>query len=149
MDFGYSSTATLFGNMSDKSFKDAGNNSSVSPTPSYCGVSTAINDQKVFWIEGVLLSVTGLLGLLANVLTFYLLSKTKYNIYNNLILQLVFGDSIFIVIAWVDISLRKSFHLLSEKDRFYGTIWPNLIYPLLKISATWITCCTVAITVER
>ena len=135
--------------MSNKSFDEFGNTSALLPTPSYCGVPEIINNQIGFWIEGVLMSVTSIIGLLGNVTTFYFLSKTKYNIYNVLLMKIVFGDSISIVFAFVDLSLRKSFHLLSVKDRFYGTIWPFVTYPAMKISCTWITCCTVAITVER
>ena len=128
-----------------------GNTSSTFPTPSYCGSTPEINKQTKYWIEGVLLSVVGVIGLIGNLLTFYVLSKmsSKYNIFNKLLMQLVTGDSISIALMVVDYSLRKSFQLLSLKDSAYGVMWPKLIYPLIKMSYTWIMCCTIAITIER
>ena len=131
--------------------KDDGNTSSTFPTPSYCGVAPEINKQTKYWIEGVLLCAVGVIGLLGNMLTFCVLSKmpSKYNIFNKLLIQLVTGDSISIILMVVDYSMRKSFKLLSLEDSTYGFMWPKLIYPFIKISHTWIMCCTIAITIER
>ena len=119
--------------------------------PDYCGDSSGISDQIVFYIEGVLLSVAGFIGLLGNVITFHVLSRipTSNNIFNKLLMQLVFGDSISIVFMIIDFSLRKSFQIFSFHDEGYAMIWPIMIYPLIKLSVTWITCCTMAITIER
>jgi hypothetical protein len=65
------------------------------------------------------------------------------------LMQLVSSDSISITLVFVDFSLRKSFHLLSVEDGMYRSVWPTFIYPFLKISNTWIMCCTMAITIER
>ena len=131
--------------------KDGGNTTSTFPTPAYCGVAPDINKHTKYWIEGVLLSVVGLFGVLGNMLTFYVLSKIppKYNIFNKLLMQLVTGDSISIILMVLEYSMRKSFNLLSLDDSTYGSLWPKLIYPFIKISYTWILCCTIAITIER
>ena len=128
-----------------------GNETLTSYVPDYCGFSNEINDQIVFCIEGVLLSVVGLIGVLANVVTFHVLSRieSSYNIFNKLLMQLVSGDSASIVFMFIDFSLRKSFNIFSLKDEFYAMLWSNGIYPLTKLSVTWITCCTMAITIER
>ena len=123
----------------------------TTPPPSYCGLPDHINEEIIFWIEGVLLSVIGLFGIFGNFVTFYVLSlmPSECNIFNKLLMQLVTGDSISIVLIFIDYSLRKSFQIFNKEDFIYVDIWPTLIYPIIKISFTWIMCCTIAITIER
>ena len=137
--------------MINRSFEELGNGSSVLLTPSYCDYPDEINEEIIFWVEGVLLSIVGLIGIVGNIVTFYVLSKipSKYNIFNKLLMQLISSDSISITLVFVDFSLRKSFHLLAVEDGMYGSVWPTFIYPFMKISNTWIMCCTMAITIER
>ena len=125
--------------------------SSVLPPPAYCGFPDQINEKIVFWIEGVLLSVVGLFGIFGNIVTFYVLSQipSECNIFNKLLMQLVSGDSISIILIFVDYSLRKSFQVFDKEDSIYVDLWPTVIYPAIKISFTWIMCCTMAITIER
>ena len=119
--------------------------------PPYCGVSDGINNLIVFWIEGFLLTVIGGIGLCGNIVMFYVLSKipSKYNIFNKLLMQLVTGNSVSIMLMVTDFSLRKSFHVISIEHNVYGYLWPKLMYPFIKVSYTWIMCCTIAITIER
>ena len=137
--------------MYNNSTRDITNSTMMSTVPNYCGFSNDINDQIIFCIEGVLLSVVGLIGVLANITTFHVLSKipSNYNIFNKLLMQLVSGDSVSIILMFVDFSLRKSFQIFSLNDEFYATVWPNFVYPFTKLSYTWIMCCTIAITIER
>ena len=125
--------------------------STLPPTLTYCGYSDEINSHTIFWIEGVLLSVVGWIGVLGNMMTLKVLSNipSNYNIFNKLLMQLVSGDSISIILLYVDYSLRKGFQLFSLEDNMYGYIWPEMMYPFIKISDTWIMCCTIAITIER
>ena len=127
------------------------NYSSLSPILSHCGYSDEINSYTIFWIEGAFLSLIGWIGVIGNTMTFYVLSKipSKYNIFNKLLMQLLSGDSISIILLFVDYALRKSFQLFSLENQVYGYIWPKIIYPFIKISDTWIMCCTMAITIER
>jgi len=138
-------------NMSNSSFEEFGNTSSPLHPPSYCGIPDSINEQVRFWIEGVLLCVVGIIGFFGNATTFYVLSRIEgnCNIFNKLLMQLLFGDSICIVLVIVDFSLRKTFKVLTVYNSFYGSMWPKLIYPFIKISYTWIMCCQIAITIER
>ena len=117
----------------------------------HCGYSDEINGQTIFWIEGVFLSLIGWIGVFGNIVTFHVLSKipSKHNIFNKLLMQLLSGDSLSIILLFLDYSLRKSFHLFSLEDVLYGYMWPKIIYPFIKISDTWIMCCTMAITIER
>ena len=127
------------------------NYTSVPPVSTHCGYSDEINGQTIFWIEGVFLSLIGWIGVLGNIVTFHVLSKipSKHNIFNKLLMQLLSGDSLSIILLFLDYSLRKSFHLFSLEDVLYGYMWPKIIYPFIKISDTWIMCCTMAITIER
>ena len=133
--------------------EDFGILSLIDSVTGYCGVSDKykINEQIRFWIEGVLLSVVGPLGVFGNMVTFYILSKirTKHNIFNKLLMQLVSGESISIILVFVDFSLRRSFHVFHLLDVPYVSLWPHFMYPCIKISFTWVMCCTIAITIER
>ena len=137
--------------MYNNSTKLITNSSLISSVPDYCGFSNDINNQIIFCIEGVLLSVVGLIGVLANIITFHVLSRipSNYNIFNKLLMQLVSGDSVSIIFMFVDFSLRKSFQIFSLKHEAYATVWPNFVYPFTKLSYTWIMCQTIAITIER
>ena len=119
--------------------------------PDYCGASQGINDTIIVYIEGYLLSIVGIIGVFANMITFYVLLRieSKNNIFNKLLMQLVTGDSISILLMSVDFSLSKHFEIFSFMDEFYIRIWPTIIYPFIKLSVTWIMCCTMAITIER
>lgn len=135
----------------NKSTTNFGMTSSDTFTSLNCGISDSINAQIHFWVEGVMLSTIGAFGVLGNMVTFYVLSniQSRYNIFNKLLMQLVTGDSISLMVMFVDFSLRKGFQCFTLDEVWYGTIWPKLMYPFIKISYTWIMCCTMAITIER
>ena len=137
--------------MNDHNSTEVENTSSTLSIPSYCGSARGNNEEIQFWIQGVLLSVVGIIGVLGNMFTFFILAKntSKYNIFNKILMQLVTGDSISICLMVADYSFRKSFNFLSLTDSTYGLMWPKLVYPFIKISYTWIMCCTIAITIER
>ena len=121
------------------------------PIPDICNDTYVVNDQIKFYIEGVSLSVIGLIGVPANFIAFYVLFKieSNNNIFNKLLMQLLLGDSVSILFMVTDFSLRKNFHIFSLEDELYGLIWPKFIFPFIKLSITWITCHTMAITIER
>ena len=137
--------------MVNTSFENFGNTSSAVPPPSYCGYPDGINKDIVYWIEGVLLSTFGVLGLLGNATTVHVLSKIcgSCNIFNILLMQLIVGECISILLVTIDFSLRKCFHVLSLSDPIYAYLWPHFIYPSIKISYTWIMCCQISIAIER
>ena len=137
--------------MSNNTVEDFWNTLSTLPPPSYCGIPENINKDVMFWIEGVLLSVVGIIGVLGNATTVYVLSKIprNYSIFNKLLMQLLFADSVSIILVSLDFSLRKTFKILSLSDSSYGAMWPKLIYPSIKVSSTWIMCCQISITIER
>ena len=128
-----------------------GSTSPGSFTSMNCGIADPINSQIHFWVEGIMLSTISAFGVLGNIVTFFVLSniQSRYNIFNKLLMQLVTGDSISLMVMFVDFSLRKGFQCFTLDDFWYGSIWPKIIYPSIKISYTWIMCCTMAITIER
>ena len=137
--------------MSNNSIDDVENTSSILLSQPHCGLSDEVNKLIVFWIEGVLLSVVGGVGVFGNIIMLYVLSKipTTYNIFNKLLMQLVSVNSLSIILVFIDFSLRKSFKIFSFQHASYSYMWRYMIYPMLKISYTWVMCCTMAITVER
>ena len=137
--------------MFKNTFEEFGNTPSTLPPPSYCGIPDNINKNVMFWIEGVLMSVVGIIGVFGNATTFYVLSKIprNYNIFNKLLIQLIIADSVSIILFFLDFSLRKTFKVLSLTDSFYGAMWPKVIYPFIKVSYTWVMCCQISITIER
>ena len=137
--------------MSNQSLEEFENVSSASIPPSYCGIPDSDNKEINYWLEGVLLSFAGGIGVFGNATTLYVLSKipSNSNIFNKLLKQLLFGDSLFIILMFLDFSLRKTFNVLSIYNSFYGSMWPYLIYPFIKLSCTWIMCCQISVTIER
>ena len=137
--------------MFNSSLSELRNETLPSPIPDYCGVPPSTNDKIIFYIEGILLSIVGITGVFANMIAFYVLLRidSNSNIFNKLLMQLVTGDSISILLIFIDFSLRKNFQIFSLQDELYLMIWPTIIYPFIKLSVTWIMCCTMAITIER
>ena len=45
--------------------------------PDYCGASQGINDTIIVYIEGYLLSIVGIIGVFANMITFYVLLRIE------------------------------------------------------------------------
>ena len=119
--------------------------------PIYCGRSDS-NESLAWWMEGLGLLVVGLIAMIGNILTFIVFLKFttsgNKNIYNSLVMQLMFMSCIKIFIMLLEFSLRKTFKLI-HRNSWYGLLWPKLIYPCLKIASTWVVALTVAITRER
>ena len=84
----------------------------VSTNNSNCGVWDDHTEFMVntcsYWMEGVLLTITGTIGLFGNVLSIVILSKPDmYNAFNNLLIALSTTDSIFILLAIMDYSFTR------------------------------------------
>ena len=137
--------------MNNSSLSELRNETLPLSIPDYCGAPQDISDKVLVYIEGYLLSIVGIVGVFANIMTFYVLLRidTNSNIFNKRLMQLVTGDSISILLMVIDFSLRKHFQIFTLLDEFYIRIWPTIIYPFVKLSVTWIMYCTMAITIER
>ena len=88
------------------------NNASGNATTLSCGNWDEDTEYKVnmcsYWMEGVLLTSTGTIGLIGNVFSIVILSKPEmYNAFNQLLIALSTLDSIFIFLAIIDSSLTR------------------------------------------
>ncbi|TRY73705.1 hypothetical protein TCAL_00917, partial [Tigriopus californicus] len=112
-----------------------------------CGSWEPKIDKCSFWMEGVLISITGSFGLVGNLISMVILSKPNmYNSFNQLLITLSAMDSIFIILAIVDYSFVRAFKW-SFKAFVY--LFPYVIYPLNNISFCASIFTTVAMAYER
>ncbi|XP_059088074.1 FMRFamide receptor-like isoform X2 [Tigriopus californicus] len=104
----------------------------------------------VFWVEGVSLGLTGVIGIIGNILTGVVLSKISLkNVFNQLILVLCAFDTLFNAFSVLEYSLKKAFGLISYSTPIYVILWPKFIYPLQNITYSASLCITMAIAIER
>ncbi|XP_023328259.1 FMRFamide receptor [Eurytemora carolleeae] len=113
------------------------------------------NDREItefckFWIEGVIVVLIALFGLLANSVSLYILSKLPKNTFNQLLIALVSVDSLIVVFATIDTSLVPVFEWPLHQDNwFYISAARYLLYPGNNILLCFGIYLTVAIAVER
>ncbi|CAB4067940.1 unnamed protein product [Lepeophtheirus salmonis] len=80
----------------------------------------------VFWVEGVILGIVAVLGIIGNILTIIVLARISLNnVFNQLILALCVTDCFFNVFSLIEYSAKKAFGFIS-----YDT--PILQRPLAK-----------------
>eukprot|EP00093_Oithona_nana_P011486 11486.XXX_567098_570577_1 [CDS] Oithona nana genome sequencing. len=116
-----------------------------------CGLWTEEMEHKVytccFWMEGLLLTGTGTVGLIGNFLSIVILSKPDmYNSFNQLLIALSTMDSVFIILAIIDYSFSRAFQWSSQ---VFTYLFPYLIYPLNSITFCASIFTTVALAFER
>merc|ERR1712079_189878 len=101
-----------------------------------------------FWIEGVILIIVGILGLLGNVLTLVVLSskRSKRTTFNQLLIVLSICDSLLIVFF---ILVSTSTTVMSSEPHWFIYIFPYLLWPLGNISITSTVLMVVAVSTER
>lgn len=146
-------------------------NATGNSSTSSCGVWDEDTEYTVnmcsYWMEGVLLTSTGTIGLIGNVFSIVILSKPDmYNAFNQLLIALSTLDSVFIFLAIVDYSLTRwntlntKFEWSNESWNFYcrafnmssqifNYLFPYVIYPLNNISFCASIFSTVALAYER
>lgn len=124
-------------------------------TPSFCfnaSASTSWSSSKtlVFWVEGVALSIMGVVGIVGNILTCVVLSKISLkNVFNQLIVTLCAFDTMFDALSIVEYSFKKAFGFISYSTPIYVDLWPKFVYPLQNITYSASLCITLAIAIER
>ena len=103
-----------------------------------------------FWIEGVMLSLTGIFGIFGNILTCLVLRRISLNnVFNQLIAVLASVDSVFAAFCIINYSLKKGFKLISYTTPIFVNLWPVIVYPLLNITYSVSCFVTCAIAIER
>ena len=110
-------------------------NATGNSSTSSCGVWDEDTEYTVnmcsYWMEGVLLTSTGTIGLIGNVFSIVILSKPDmYNAFNQLLIALSTLDSIFIFLAIVDYSLTR-WNTLNTKFE-----WSNEFYNFISEPST-------------
>jgi len=127
-----------------------------------CGVDMMSDSQEAedymstwgtcsFWMEGVLLTSIGIVGLIGNILSIIVLSKPDmYNSFNNLLIALSTLDSIFIILAIIDYAIFRAFRWSAPiAQTLFQYTFPFVIYPLNNISFCASIFTTVAMAYER
>ena len=103
-----------------------------------------------FWIEGVLLTTVGTIGLIGNTVSIIVLSQSRMkNSFNQLLIVLAAFDSTFIILILV----KAIFMVFKWSDPNAKTLFlylfPYLIYPLRSISYNASIFTTIALSYER
>ena len=96
------------------------------------------------------MGLTGLVGIVGNILTVVVLKKISlHNVFNQLIVMLCLFDTLFNGFSVLEYSLKKAFGLITWGTPVYVNLWPKVIYPLQNITYSASLCITLAITIER
>ena len=146
----------------------------------YCFNASAINTsdtvkaETVFWLEGVCLTSTSIVGIIGNSITIAVLNRISLdNVFNQvsqmtsddiifdyiclyvsycilqLIVMLCVIDSMFAGFSLIEYGLKKGFKLLNYSTPIYVNIWPTLVYPFHNITYSLSIFITLAIAIER
>ncbi|XP_040573069.1 FMRFamide receptor [Lepeophtheirus salmonis] len=104
----------------------------------------------VFWVEGVILGIVAVLGIIGNILTIIVLARISLNnVFNQLILALCVTDCFFNVFSLIEYSAKKAFGFISYDTPIYKDLWPKFIYPLHNITFTCSLFITLSVAIER
>ena len=99
-----------------------------------------------FYVEGVSISVLGILGIFGNLLALIVLSRPNLrDVFHQLLFAVASFDLMYIVVGGVNYTF-KAFNANSD---VYVYLYPHIIHPFTHIAATGVIFMTVAITIER
>ena len=106
-----------------------------------------------FWINGVILNTTGLLGIIGNIISLIILSKPHMrSSINHLLINLARCDIILIVTSILHFGLPMVYPYTGYLRFYYLKIFPIqsfVVYPVATIVRTANTYLTLAVTLER
>ena len=107
-----------------------------------------------FWVQGVLLTIVGTIGLIGNTASIIVLSQSGMkNTFNQLLIWLAAFDSTFIIFAIVRCAIFDAFWWRWWRYQFVRTLYiysfPYFIHPLTSISFMASIFTTVALSYER
>ena len=101
-----------------------------------------------FWIEGVLVTAVGIVGIGGNVLTIIVLWRLRTNRnFNNILIGLVITDTLLIANLIVEMSVIGVF--LAEEPLWYILAYPYLLHPLRGFIQTGTIYMVLAVATER
>ena len=108
------------------------------------------SDSAIFWVEGLGLTLTGLVGIFGNSMTVAVLHRISLNnVFNQLIVMLCLSDSLFAGFSLMEYGLRKGLKIIQYTTPIYVNLWPTLVYPLHNVTFTVSLYITLAIAIER
>ena len=114
--------------------------------PIFTDGDDAFLDRFSFWVEGVLQTVFGVLGIFGNIIACLIITrKDMRNSFNLLLVSLACFDSTYLIGSILE-SVRKSFGFTSEA---HIVLFPYLLYPLNQMAISGSIFMTVAIAWER
>ena len=109
---------------------------------------TVFEEKFIFWVDGIALCVVSILGLLLNFTGIAIIFKhpSMHNVFNYLLINLFFIDSIYILATMLNQTCMKQFDMV---PRFYYLIYPHFMHPLKHISFTASIFMTLTLAYER
>jgi len=115
------------------------------PTDRYVG------SQCSYWLEGVLMTVVGIPGILGNIISIVVLTSTEMkNSFNLLLSCLAVTDILFNILAISDYAFFREFHWpISFNDELYAMIFPTILFPINNIIFIASIFLTIVIAYER
>ncbi|TRY77346.1 hypothetical protein TCAL_17433 [Tigriopus californicus] len=114
--------------------------------PVFSEASGHVLDRFSFWVEGVILCVFAVAGIIGNSISAIILSgKNMRNSFNLLLIALAIYDNTYLFGSILE-SFRKRFDMLSD---IHILLFPYFLYPVQMIAMTGSILMTVAIALER
>lgn len=111
----------------------------------YFYMTSYMNVEK-FYVEGVSISVLGILGIIGNMLALKVFSRPSLrDVFHQLLFAVASFDLVYIIIGGVN----YTFKALHANLDVYVYLFPHVIYPFTHIAATGVIFMAVAITIER
>ena len=109
---------------------------------------TQFEDKYYFWVDGVALSLTAILGSLMNYCAIFVIlrHRSMHTFFNFLLTSLYIFDSTYILAAMLSQSFLKQFHMV---NKFSVLVYPYFMHPLKHISLSASIFMTMAISYER
>ena len=102
--------------------------------------------QYSYYIDGILVTIFSILGLLGNTFTLVVLSRPSLkDCFHKLLAVLACFDTIFIFFGGINYTFRA----LQADSKVFTILFPHLIHPLTYIGMTGSIFMTVAISIER
>eukprot|EP00095_Tigriopus_kingsejongensis_P002978 maker-scaffold267_size230776-snap-gene-1.27 protein:Tk02978 transcript:maker-scaffold267_size230776-snap-gene-1.27-mRNA-1 annotation:"fmrfamide receptor-like isoform x1" len=115
------------------------NNGLGGSNESFCSnMSTdKVSEYCRFWIQGILLCVVGIIGIIGNTVSIVVLSRPEMlSVFNQILVVMTAFDTVYLLTSIAEFSFVESFHLTSE---WYDRLFVYFLYPLHNITL----CCSI------
>ena len=84
----------------------------------------SFEDDAYYWIDGVVLCIISIIGLLLNIVGIFILSRhqSMRNVFNNLLISLFFFDSTYIIATLMNQSFTVQFNIMHRYCQSHVTV---------------------------